>query len=96
MGLLPTLEWAVGRRYRITLFDAEEGSITTQILTIAGTEQLQVPAGAFATFSADLTTTEAPVQIWVTQDSDHRLVQIASPGSPLTTVLVSQGRPVAH
>lgn len=91
MALLPALEWRPGAAYTLRLFDTDEGSTTDQMLRIVGPERVRVPAGEFDTFRADLTTTQAPVRIWLTQTQPHRLVKIGGDGDAFAGVLVRQG-----
>lgn len=89
MGLLPTLDWHPGALYRLVLFDAEEGSVTEQLLRISGPEQLEVPAGTFDALRGELTTTQAPVRIWVTRSKPHRVLKIGGETDDVMTMLVS-------
>ena len=90
MALLPALDWQPGVTYTLTLFDTDEGSTTEQTLRISGPEQIRVPAGEFVALRGDLTTTQAPVRIWVTQTRPHRLVKVGGATDAFATVLVKQ------
>ena len=88
MALLPTLRWEQGKIYSLTMFDSDEMSITTQTLRIVGTEEITVPAGTFAAFRAELSSTQAPVRLWYTRDAPHRLLKVGDPTDAFATVLV--------
>ena len=91
MALLPALDWADGTTYTLRLFDTDEYSTTEQTLTIVGPELVRVPAGEFRALRGDLTTTQAPVRIWVTESRPHRLVKVGGQTDAFATVLVRQG-----
>ena len=90
MGLILTLEWRAGAAYPLGIFDVDEGgSLTTQVLRVADEEVVTVRAGRFRAFRADLTTTQAPVRIWVTAARPHRLLKIGGADESFSTVLVA-------
>jgi hypothetical protein len=92
MGLITTLAWLPGGVYTLRLYDSEENSITDQELRIEGSERLAVPAGTFDVFRGDLSTTQAPDRIWVTQAVPHRIIKVAGATEDFVTVLVAQSR----
>jgi hypothetical protein len=89
MGLLPSLAWKPGLVYSIAIYDVDEDRTTTQELRLGSVESLVVPAGRFEAIGADLTTTQAPVRIWVTAARPHRLLKISAAGGAFATVLVA-------
>ena len=90
MAFLPLLDWRVGATYRLTLFDTDEGSITTQMLRIASRDTVTVPAGTFEAYRADLSTTQAPVRLWYTTAEPHRLIKMGDPTDTFVTLLVGK------
>jgi hypothetical protein len=83
MELILTLDWRPGAQYALSMFYSDEGSITTQRLTVVGEEHITVPIGRRNVLRADLTdltdtTTEATVSIWVTTTKPHRIVKVRS------------------
>lgn len=83
MELILTLDWHAGAQYALTMFYTDEGSITTQRLTVVGEEHITIPIGSRSVFRADMTdltdtTTEAAVSIWVTTTKPHRIVKVRS------------------
>jgi hypothetical protein len=90
MALLPLLDWHVGATYSLTMFDTDEANITTQLLHITDLETITVPAGTFAAFRADLSTTQSPVRLWYTTTRPHRLLKIGGPTDTFVTMLVGR------
>jgi hypothetical protein len=90
MALLPLLEWRVGATYSLMLFDTDENSITTQTIRIAARETVTVPAGTFETYRGDLTTTQAPVRLWYTVSSPHRLIKMGDATNTIVDMLVGK------
>ena len=91
MALLPTLDWQTGRTYLLTMFDGDEQNITPQTLRIGPVEQLSVPAGTFAAYRANLSTTQAPVVLWYTVAEPHRLLKVGG-GDVMYDALVGAAR----
>ncbi|MGZ8455664.1 MAG: insulinase family protein [Gemmatirosa sp.] len=77
---LPLLRWAPGAKHVVNVFSAGKGTATPMTLTVSGTEQITVPAGAFETFRIDQTGGEQPVSYFVTTAAPHRLVRIVVGG----------------
>jgi hypothetical protein len=91
MELVLTLDWHPGAQYALTMFEPDEG-IITQRLTVVGEEHITIPSGSRDVFRAeltDLTTTEAPVSIWVTATKPHRIVKVGGATDDFSTVLVA-------
>jgi hypothetical protein len=78
LGLLPTVDWRMRRDYRLVIFDTDEGSTTEQVLRVVRKETVKVPAGKFKAFRGELTTTQLPVKIWVTQSEPRRILKMSS------------------
>ena len=89
MALIPALHLAPDTTIALTLFDADENSITTQSLHVGAVQQVSVPAGTFSAYRVDLSTTEAPVVLWYTTSTPHTLVRIGEPAGDFLDVLVS-------
>jgi hypothetical protein len=70
--------WRVGETRALRIFDLDEQNVTTQRLHVVAREQLTVPAGRFAALRAELSTTQLPVTIWVTEAQPHRLLKVGS------------------
>jgi len=76
LGLVPLLDWQPEAAYLLPVFDAAESSITYQVLRIGAPEWIDVPAGRYHVYPAELTTTGRPVRLWVTTAVPHRIVRI--------------------
>jgi zinc protease len=85
--LVPALPWAPGAKFTLPVFSAGEGAIKQRTLTVAGTEQVTVPAGTFKTYRVDVTGGQGAT-LFVTTDAPHRLVKIAPAAMPIEFVLV--------
>lgn len=86
-ALLPALDWASGVSFTLPVFLSGKGYEQSVTLTVKGTEKLTVPAGTFDVYRVDLSGGQAPVAMYVTTDTAHRLVKIAPQGTPLEFVL---------
>jgi hypothetical protein len=78
LAILPALEWAIGDTYKLRLFDSASGSVSDQTLYVVGEESITIPAGEFVALRGELTTTQLPVTVWVTQEVPRRILKLAS------------------
>ena len=85
--LIPTLPWAPGAKFSLAVFSAGEGALKQRTLTVAGTEQVTVPAGTFSVCRVDVTGGQGAT-LFVTTDAPHRLVKSAPATMPIEFVLV--------
>jgi len=89
-AVLPTLDWVINTRYSLPVFASGENRSRTMTLTIADLETVQVPAGSFETYRADLEGGAQRVSFYVTTAAPHRLVKVALAGSPVEFLAVNQ------
>jgi hypothetical protein len=86
-ALLPALDWSPSSSFTIPVFLSGKGHVQDLTLTVTGIEKLTVPAGSFEVYRVELSGGQAPVAMYVTTDSTHRLVKVAPRGAPLEFVL---------
>lgn len=86
--IIPTLRWAPGAKHSVTAFGASDAAPKTFTMTVAGEEQLTVPAGTFAAWKLDVTGGQLPTTFHITKDAPHRVLKIAPVGQPIEIVLV--------
>jgi hypothetical protein len=82
-ALLPALHWSPDASWTIPVFAAGQNAIVTMHLAVKGTETVQVPAGSFETYRAEMTGGPATVNFFVTTAAPHRLVKVTLVGVPL-------------
>jgi hypothetical protein len=70
--------WRIGLSDTVIVFDSDEVNITRQVLRVVAVEEVSVPAGRFRALRGELSTTQLPVTLWVTEARPHRLLKIAS------------------
>lgn len=85
---LPTLAWGTDTLWQFTTFVSGENTIHTMELRVVGGATVDVPAGQFDTWQADLTGGSAPVRFFVTKSPPHRVVREELVGTPIEFVLV--------
>ena len=86
-ALLPAMEWSPSAWFTIPVFLSGKGYVQTQTLTVKGTEMMTVPAGLFEVYRVELSGGQAPVVMYITTATPHRLVKIAPQGAPIEFVL---------
>jgi len=86
-ALLPALDWSPASSFTIPVFLSGKGHVEQLTLAVKATEKLTVPAGSFDVYRVELSGGQAPVAMYVTTDSTHRLVKVAPRGAPLEFVL---------
>jgi hypothetical protein len=87
-ALLPAMDWSPTASMTVPVFLSGKGYVQSVTLTVKGIEKLTVPAGSFEVYRVELSGGQAPVAMFLTTDSAHRLVKIAPQGAPLEFVLV--------
>lgn len=85
---LPTLAWGADTLWRFTTFVSGENAIHAMELRVVGGATVDVPAGQFDAWQADLTGGSAPVRFFVTKSAPHRVVREELVGTPIEFVLV--------
>lgn len=89
--ILPALPWSPGASWTLTIFSAGKNASEPATLAIKDTATVQVPAGTFATWRAELVSgVGGGVSFFITTDVPHRLVKVTVNGSPLEFVLVKE------
>ena len=86
-AILPALQWSPTASITLPVFLSGKGYVQSLTLAVKGTETLTVPAGTFDVYRIELSGGQAPVAMFVTTDTAHRLVKIAPRGAPLEFVL---------
>lgn len=82
-ALLPALTWTPDAQWTIPVFAAGQNALVTMSLAVKGTETVQVPAGSFEVYRAEMTGGPATVNFFVTTGAPHRLVKVTLVGVPL-------------
>ena len=80
--LLPTMDLTIGQSFTVMALDAAEGTVTPITITVAGTEEVTVPAGTFSTFRVELSGMEAPIHFYLSTD-DGRIIKVEQVGQPV-------------
>jgi zinc protease len=89
-ALLPALRWSPAAKWTMSVFAAGQNSQVTMNLAVKGVETVQVPAGSFETYRAEMTGGPATVNFFVTTAAPHRLVKVTLVGAPLEFQLVNK------
>ena len=87
-AILPALTWGPAAAWTIPVFSAGQNTITMMTLAVKDVETVQVPAGTFEVYRAEMTGGPATVNFFVTTGAPHRLVRLTLVGAPLEFVLV--------
>jgi hypothetical protein len=87
-AILPALHWSPDAKWTMSVFAAGQNMSQTMNLAVKGMETVQVPAGSFETYRAEMTGGPATVNFFVTTAAPHRLVKISLVGVPLEFQLV--------
>ena len=87
-ALLPALQWSPTATWTMPVFAAGQNALITMNLAVKGTETVQVPAGSFEVYRAEMTGGPATVNFFVTTAAPHRLVKVTLVGAPLEFQLV--------
>jgi zinc protease len=82
-ALLPALRWKPDAQWTIPVFSAGQNATTTMTIAVKGVETVQVPAGSFEVYRAEMTGGPATVNFFVTTAAPHRLVKVSLIGVPL-------------
>ena len=94
LALYPMLlshRWSVGTVDTLVLFDTDELTITRQTARATARENIALPAGTVAAIRVELSTSQLPVTLWLTEQAPHRLIKIASANGE--TIRVSTSAP---
>jgi zinc protease len=86
--ILPALKWAAGAKFTIPIFQPGKGSVNAIVLTVAGEESVDVPAGKFDAYKVGATGGDSPLTIWVEKAAPNRLLKLAIAGQPVEFRLV--------
>ena len=89
--LLAALPWAPRAAWKLTIFSAGKNASAPGTLTVVDTATVQVPAGTFKTWRAELISGDGSgVNFFVTTGAPHRLVKVTINDSPLEFALVKE------
>lgn len=89
LALYPVLlsrQWTVGQEVRLILFDTDELTITQQTFRVVARESVDAAGESIRALRAELSTTQLPVTLWLSEAAPHRLLKIGSANGE--TVLV--------
>ena len=87
-AILPALKWGPNASWTMAVFAAGQNAIQTMNLAVKGVETVQVPAGSFEAYRAEMTGGPATVNFFVTTAAPHRVVKVSLVGVPLEFQLV--------
>jgi zinc protease len=85
--VVPTLSLSEGASFKVRLIDTTDGGVKIVSITVAGTEEVTVPAGTYQAYRVELTGLEGGVVFYLSGD-DHRLVKVEPIGQPIVFELV--------
>jgi len=92
LALYPVLlsrRWRIGDVDTLFLFDTDELSVTRQTARATRREPLTLSTGSIATLRVELSTTQLPVTLWLSEKAPHRLLKIASANGETIRVFTS-------
>jgi predicted Zn-dependent peptidase len=88
MLLIPALGLAEGASLKANVFSTNDASVKPLTITVAGVEEVTVPAGTFTAFMVDVTGGQTPLKLWVSQETPRRIVRFEIVGQPVVFELV--------
>ncbi len=88
MMLLPTMPWTASARFTLPVFTSGQGKLESYTLAVAGSEDVEVPAGTFKAYRVEVTGGSQPMTLYISQDAPHRLLRMAIVGAPVEVVRV--------
>lgn len=89
LALYPVLlsrQWVVGQDTTLALFDTDELTVTQQTFRVVAPEIVDVAGESVRALRAELSTTQLPVTLWLSETAPHRLLKTGSANGE--TVLV--------
>ena len=89
-AILPYLAWDVNRQWTFQVFGSGENVLRELTLTASDIEQVQVPAGTFEAYRADLEGGSQRVSFYVTTTAPRRVVRVVLHGSPIEFLAVNK------
>ncbi len=90
-ALLPALKWGPNLRWTIPVFASGQNRVRSLTLTVRATGTINIPAGSFQAYMADLEGDDQKVTFYVSVDPPHRLLRLTVSGTPLEFVAVPTG-----
>jgi hypothetical protein len=81
LALYPMLlsrRWSVGQEDTLVLFDTDELSVSRQQFRVAAAETLALGGASMRALRAELSTTQLPVTLWLSEAYPHRLLRMRS------------------
>jgi len=88
-AVLPYLQWGLNQEWQFEVFASGENQSRTMTLTSADIVRVNVPAGQFEAYRADLHGASQPVSFYVTTAAPHRIVRVALSGSPIEFMAIN-------
>ncbi|MEO8200607.1 MAG: insulinase family protein [Gemmatimonadota bacterium] len=82
-AILPALRWTRDAAWTMLVFSAGQNATQTMTMSVKGVETVQVPAGSFEVYRAEMTGGPAVINFMVTTALPHRLVKVSLVGVPL-------------
>lgn len=89
-ALLPFLDWKLNTQWRFEVFAGGENTIRQMTLTAADIVRVNVPAGQFEAYRADLHGAAQVVSFYITTTPPHRVVRVSLSGSPVEFLAVNR------
>jgi zinc protease len=87
-ALFPGLKFAAGAKIPVTVFQSGKGAAVTLTMTVAGEEEVKVPAGSFTVWKVEMSGGEQPGTFYVEKAAPHRLIKLGIAGTPVELVRV--------
>jgi hypothetical protein len=98
LALYPMLlgrHWRAGDADTVTLFDTDENTITSQSVRAFGPEMVQAAGAPTRALRLELTTTQLPVTLWISESTPHRLLKTMSANGETVLVAPNDGQRVS-
>jgi hypothetical protein len=89
LALYPILlgrRWIVGQSDTLSIFDTDDLSVTRQTFRVVALDTVEAAGERVSALRAELSTTQLPVTLWLSEATPHRLLKVGSANGE--TVLV--------
>jgi hypothetical protein len=88
-AVLPALKWAPNVQWAIPVFASGQNRVRSLTLTVRAIGTVNIPAGSFQAYMAELEGDDQKVTFYVSVDSPHRLLRLTISGTPLEFIAAS-------
>ncbi len=89
-AVLPYLKWELNTEWRFEVFAGGENATREMTLTAADIVRVNVPAGQFEVYRADLRGAAQVVSFFVTTARPHRVIRVSLSGSPIEFLAINR------